>query len=66
MATALQLSAGVSAEDLKTLASRYGAGNLRVFGSRAPGRARPDSDLDLLVALEPGRGLFNLIELKHA
>lgn len=66
MATVLQLPAGVSAEDIKALASRFGARNLRVFGSRATGRARPDSDLDLLVELEPGRDLFDLIELKHA
>ncbi|WP_247877014.1 nucleotidyltransferase family protein [Azospirillum brasilense] len=66
MATSLQLPAGVSAEDIKALASRFGASNLRVFGSRATGRARPDSDLDLLVELEPGRDLFDLIELKHA
>ncbi|MFC5354381.1 nucleotidyltransferase family protein [Azospirillum himalayense] len=56
----------MSAEGIKALASRYGAGNLRVFGSRATGRARPDSDLDLLVELEPGRDLFDLIELKRA
>lgn len=66
MATALQLPAGVSAEDIEALASRFGASNLRVFGTRATGRARPDSDLDLLVELEPGRDLFDLIELKHA
>ena len=66
MPIALQLPAGVSAEDLKALASRFGARNLRVFGSRALGKARPDSDLDLLVELEPGRDLFDLIELKHA
>ncbi|NUB14223.1 nucleotidyltransferase [Azospirillum brasilense] len=45
---------------------RFGASILRVFGSRATGRARPGSDLDLLVELEPGRDLFDLIELKHA
>ncbi len=66
MATALQLPAGVSAEDIEALASRFGASNLRVFGTRATGRVRPDSDLDLLVELEPGRDLFDLIELKHA
>ncbi|MBY3752254.1 nucleotidyltransferase [Azospirillum formosense] len=60
------MPAGVSAEDIKALASRFVAGNLRVFGSRATGRARPGSDLDLLVELEPGRDLFDLIELKHA
>jgi len=31
------------------LAARYGASNVRVFGSVARGEARPDSDVDLLV-----------------
>ncbi len=31
------------------LADRYGASNVRVFGSVARGEARPDSDIDLLV-----------------
>jgi len=35
---------------------RYGACNLRMFGSVARGDAREDSDLDLLVDLAPGVG----------
>lgn len=35
---------------------RYGATNLRMFGSVARGDAGRDSDLDLLVDLVPGRG----------
>ena len=35
---------------------RYGATNLRMFGSVARGDAGEDSDLDLLVDLVPGRG----------
>ena len=66
MAKTLALPAGVTADDIKALAARFGARNLRVFGSRATGKARPDSDLDLLVELEPGRDLFDLIELKQA
>lgn len=42
------------------LASRHGAGNVRVFGSVARGEADKDSDVDLLVDLEPGRSLFDL------
>jgi predicted nucleotidyltransferase len=37
---------------------------MRVFGSWARGDARPDSDLDLLVALEQGRTLWDLSLLK--
>jgi hypothetical protein len=33
---------------------------VRVFGSVARGDARPDSDVDFLVDLEPGRTLFDL------
>jgi uncharacterized protein len=36
--------------------ARYGATNLRMFGSVARGEAGEDSDLDLLVDLVPGFG----------
>ena len=42
------------------LAKKYGAKNVRIFGSIARGDAQPDSDIDFLVELEPGRGLFDL------
>lgn len=45
------------------LARRHGARNLRVFGSFARGDAGPESDLDLLVELEPGRNLLDMGEL---
>jgi len=45
------------------LAAARGAHNLRVFGSIARGAARADSDLDLLVDLEPGRSAFDLAGL---
>lgn len=38
----------------------YGAENVRVFGSVARGDERSDSDLDLIVDLGPGTGLFTL------
>lgn len=43
------------------LAARFGARNVRVFGSVARGDDRPDSDIDLLVDMEPGRSLFDLV-----
>ncbi len=46
-------------------ASRYGATNLRVFGSVARGDDRPDSDLDLLVDLPPDTGLLTLFRLER-
>jgi predicted nucleotidyltransferase/DNA-binding XRE family transcriptional regulator len=41
-------------------AAAHGVSNLRVFGSVARGRDRADSDVDLLVDLPPGLGLFGL------
>jgi uncharacterized protein len=42
------------------IAAKHGARNVRVFGSVARGEARPDSDVDFLVDMEPGRTLFNI------
>lgn len=47
-------------EEILRLAARRGASNIRVFGSVARGDAHPESDIDFLVALEPGRSLFDL------
>jgi predicted nucleotidyltransferase len=46
-------------EEVLLLAQRRGAHNLRVFGSVARGEANENSDLDLLVAWEPGRSLLD-------
>ena len=46
--------------DIISLAARYGATNVRVFGSVARGEASPSSDIDFLVDLETGRSLFDL------
>ncbi len=47
-------------QQILSIADKYGAHNVRVFGSVARGEARPDSDIDFLVDLEPGRSLFDL------
>ncbi len=47
------------------LAEKYGASNVRVFGSVARGEARPDSDIDLLVRFKPGYRLWDKIGLKQ-
>lgn len=41
------------------VAKRYGAANVRVFGSVARGEATEESDVDLLVEWEPGRSLLD-------
>jgi predicted nucleotidyltransferase len=35
--------------DIRSIAAKHGAGNVRVFGSVARGEARADSDVDLLI-----------------
>ena len=47
-------------EDILRTASKYGAYNVRVFGSVARGEADSKSDIDLLVNMEPERSLFDL------
>jgi predicted nucleotidyltransferase len=47
------------------LATKHGARNLRLFGSVARGQSRPDSDIDLLIDLDPDRSLLDRIGLKH-
>ena len=42
------------------IAARYGARNVRLFGSTVRGTSRTDSDIDFLVDLEPGRTLLDL------
>jgi len=51
--------------EILRIAHMHGANNVRVFGSRARGDARPDSDLDLLVTLEPNRSLLDLVAIKQ-
>ncbi len=50
-------------ETILQLAERHGARNVRVFGSVARGDATGKSDLDLLVDMEDGRSLLDLVGL---
>jgi uncharacterized protein len=45
------------------IAGRYGASNLRLFGSVARGEERPDSDVDLLIDLSQDRGFGDYLGL---
>jgi len=51
--------------DILRLAAQHGAHNVRLFGSVARGEASPTSDIDLLVKMDRGRSLLNLIELSQ-
>lgn len=53
-------------EAIITLAAEYGASNIRIFGSTLEGTADRESDIDLLVDLEPGRSLLDLGGLQMA
>ena len=47
-------------EDILRIAAKYGAYNVRIFGSVARGEADEQSDIDFLMNMEPGRSLFDL------
>jgi predicted nucleotidyltransferase len=47
-------------EDILRTASKYGAYNVRIFGSVARGEADEQSDIDFLVDMEKGRSIFDL------
>jgi len=44
--------------EILRIAAKHGARNVRVFGSVARGDAGPESDVDLLVEVGPGRTPF--------
>ena len=50
----------VKREEILRIAAKHGARNVRVFGSVARGQAGAQSDLDILVDLEPGHSLLDL------
>lgn len=47
------------------IAKSYGAVNVRVFGSIARGEADESSDLDILVKMETGYSLLDLVAIKQ-
>jgi len=49
--------------EIVSRAAEHGAHNVRVFGSTARGEAEESSDVDLLVEMEPGRNLLDLVGL---
>jgi hypothetical protein len=52
-------------EAILRIAAKYGAHNVRVFGSTARGRASDDSDVDILVDLDAERSLLDQVGLQQ-
>ena len=51
--------------EILAIAARYGARNIRLFGSIAKGTATESSDVDFLLEMEAGRSLLNLVAIKQ-
>lgn len=51
--------------EIVDIAAKFGATDVRVFGSAARGDTREDSDLDLLVRMRDGSSLFDLVKLSQ-
>jgi predicted nucleotidyltransferase len=52
-------------DEILRITAAHGARNLRVFGSVSRGEATEKSDIDLLISLEPGRTLLDIIAIKQ-
>ncbi len=52
-------------DEIQEICRRYGVRSLRIFGSVARGKARPDSDVDLLVRFRKPISLLQLIRLER-
>jgi uncharacterized protein len=50
---------------IRRIARLHGVVRVQVFGSRATGLSGPISDIDLLVDLQPGRDLLDLVAFKQ-
>jgi len=51
-------------KDIVAMAASCGASDVRLFGSVARGEDDEASDVDLLIRLEPGRSLLDLVRLE--
>jgi len=47
-------------KEILEISKKYGAYNIRIFGSVAKGTADQNSDIDFLVVMEKGRSLLDL------
>lgn len=63
--TTTDLQLPIPLEDLRKLLRKYGITGAYIFGSYARGEATIDSDLDLLVELDPSRNYLDLGGLQY-
>jgi hypothetical protein len=52
-------------EEILRIAAKRGARQVRLFGSFAKGMATEASDVDILVEMESGRSLLDLVAIKQ-
>lgn len=51
--------------EILAIAAKHGAANVRIFGSVVRGEDTPDSDVDVLVDMDAGRSLYDLVGLQQ-
>lgn len=51
--------------EILSIATRYGAKKIKIFGSTLRGEAKKNSDVDFLVELESGRSLLDIVAIKQ-
>ena len=61
----LLASIKIRRNEIAHISARHGARCVRVVGSAARGEERPVSDVDLLVSMERGRDLLDLVALEQ-
>jgi predicted nucleotidyltransferase len=66
LSTAMREKLAALRPQILAAAASSGANAVRIFGSAVRGKERPDSDVDFLVTLEPGRSLLDLTRLESA
>lgn len=54
---------GDKREEVLKIAGKHGARNIRLFGSVARGDAKESSDIDLLVKMEAGSTLLDIVAI---
>ena len=62
MSTEAPALSSTDVDRIREISRRHGIRRVRVFGSIARGEAGPESDIDLLIALGPGRGFRDLMD----